>query len=63
MANNPTRDTSEPSETLDIASTASPAGKDLDDQDGGYGWIRVTCQLMITANTWGVNGVNSLVTY
>lgn len=26
--------------------------------DGGYGWICVLCQLLITANTWGINGVS-----
>jgi len=25
--------------------------------DGGYGWVCVICMLLITANTWGVNGV------
>jgi hypothetical protein len=28
-----------------------------DEHDGGYGWVCVVCQLMITASTWGVNGV------
>ncbi|KAL7817706.1 MFS general substrate transporter [Trichoderma gracile] len=27
-----------------------------DEHDGGYGWVCVVCQLMITASTWGVNG-------
>ncbi|UKZ80600.1 hypothetical protein TrVFT333_008362 [Trichoderma virens FT-333] len=27
-----------------------------DQHDGGYGWVCVVCQLMITASTWGVNG-------
>ncbi|KAK1245024.1 hypothetical protein MKX08_004653 [Trichoderma sp. CBMAI-0020] len=26
------------------------------EHDGGYGWVCVACQLMITASTWGVNG-------
>lgn len=30
----------------------------IDEQDGGYGWICVLCQLLITACTWGVNGVS-----
>lgn len=30
-----------------------------DEHDGGYGWVCVICQLMITASTWGVNGVSS----
>lgn len=30
-----------------------------DEHDGGYGWVCVVCQLMITASTWGVNGVSS----
>lgn len=29
-----------------------------DEQDGGYGWVCVICQLLITASTWGVNGVS-----
>lgn len=29
-----------------------------DEHDGGYGWVCVVCQLMITASTWGVNGVS-----
>ncbi len=29
-----------------------------DEQDGGYGWVCVVCQLLITASTWGVNGVS-----
>lgn len=29
-----------------------------DEHDGGYGWVCVACQLMITASTWGVNGVS-----
>ncbi|KAH7112307.1 major facilitator superfamily domain-containing protein [Dactylonectria estremocensis] len=28
----------------------------LDEHDGGYGWVCVVAQLLITANTWGVNG-------
>ncbi|KAK5994747.1 putative transporter MCH2 [Cladobotryum mycophilum] len=28
----------------------------IDDYDGGYGWICVISQLLITASTWGVNG-------
>ncbi len=28
------------------------------EQDGGYGWVCVICQLLITASTWGVNGVS-----
>lgn len=32
-----------------------------DEHDGGYGWVCVVCQLMITASTWGVNGVSSLL--
>lgn len=31
------------------------------EHDGGYGWVCVVCQLMITASTWGVNGVSLLV--
>lgn len=27
--------------------------------DGGYGWVNVACMLLLTANTWGVNGVGS----
>ncbi len=30
----------------------------IDEQDGGYGWVCVICQLLITASTWGVNGVS-----
>lgn len=29
-----------------------------EEHDGGYGWVCVVCQLMITASTWGVNGVS-----
>jgi hypothetical protein len=32
-----------------------------DEHDGGYGWVCVVCQLLITASTWGVNGVSSLL--
>lgn len=32
----------------------------IDDHDGGYGWVCVVAQLLITANTWGVNGVSCL---
>jgi hypothetical protein len=33
----------------------------IEEQDGGYGWVCVFAQLMITAHTWGVNGVNSTI--
>jgi hypothetical protein len=26
--------------------------------DGGYGWVNVVCMLLLTAHTWGVNGVS-----
>jgi hypothetical protein len=28
------------------------------DIDGGYGWVNVVCMLLLTAHTWGVNGVS-----
>lgn len=33
-------------------------GSSSHDQDGGYRWVCVVCQLLITACTWGVNGVS-----
>lgn len=30
-----------------------------DESDGGYGWICVVAMLLITAHTWGVNGVSA----
>ena len=39
-----------------------PTVRQTDDDkepDGGYGWVCVVCQLLITASTWGVNGVSS----
>jgi hypothetical protein len=29
-----------------------------EDIDGGYGWVNVVCMLLLTAHTWGVNGVS-----
>lgn len=26
--------------------------------DGGYGWINVICMQLLTAHTWGINGVS-----
>lgn len=31
---------------------------ETEEQDGGYGWVCVLAQLLITAHTWGVNGVS-----
>lgn len=28
-----------------------------DEADGGYGWVNVICMLLLTAHTWGINGV------
>lgn len=25
--------------------------------DGGYGWVNVASMLLLTAHTWGINGV------
>lgn len=25
--------------------------------DGGYGWVNVASMLLVTAHTWGINGV------
>lgn len=33
--------------------------KQTTEQDGGYGWVCVVAQLLITANTWGINGVSA----
>ena len=27
--------------------------------DGGYGWVCVVCMLLLTAHTWGLNGVSA----
>jgi hypothetical protein len=29
-----------------------------EDIDGGYGWVNFLCMLLLTAHTWGVNGVS-----
>ena len=29
-----------------------------EDIDGGYGWVNVACVLLLTAHTWGINGVS-----
>ncbi|KAF5007790.1 hypothetical protein FDECE_5914 [Fusarium decemcellulare] len=45
----------------DVAGDSNAEG-----HDGGYGWVVVVSQLLITANTWGVNGITlaaPLVTY
>jgi hypothetical protein len=26
--------------------------------DGGYGWVNVACMQLLTAHTWGINGVS-----
>lgn len=40
---------------LEHVPSATPTTDDA--PDGGYGWVCVVCMLIITANTWGVNGV------
>ena len=29
-----------------------------EDIDGGYGWVNIVCMLLLTAHTWGINGVS-----
>ena len=43
----------------DIPSTevADESATESDTPDGGYGWVNVVCLLLLTAHTWGVNGV------
>ncbi|KAL6867946.1 major facilitator superfamily domain-containing protein [Trichoderma novae-zelandiae] len=63
VVQNPTSD-DEATEYLETpASEGTLDGTDVqeqqlraDEHDGGYGWVCVVCQLMITASTWGVNG-------
>lgn len=40
-----------------LPAATSPSNGDDKEPDGGYGWVCVICQLLITACTWGVNGV------
>ncbi|KAL7937561.1 major facilitator superfamily domain-containing protein [Trichoderma chlorosporum] len=48
-------ETPTPQESLENAGVQEQQLR-ADEHDGGYGWVCVVCQLMITASTWGVNG-------
>ena len=52
----------EDGEALDIERASLPVENSKEvDQDGGYSWVCVICQLLITANTWGINGVSGSI--
>lgn len=42
----------------DRRTSGEKRASETDEQDRGYGWVCVLCQLLITASTWGVNGVS-----
>lgn len=44
-------------EQLEEQEKTKPTQRTEDEQDGGYGWLCVVAMLLITAHTWGVNGV------
>ncbi|CAH0054572.1 unnamed protein product [Clonostachys solani] len=51
-----TESNKEQDEELNVRPVQQQKEEDLNIPDGGYGWVVVVCQLLITATTWGVNG-------
>ncbi|KAL6910647.1 major facilitator superfamily domain-containing protein [Trichoderma evansii] len=54
-----TKDIENPVESPNTETSVEDANQQQlqeDEHGGGYGWVCVICQLMITASTWGVNG-------
>lgn len=54
-------DTSVNGDNLKMGPPIDPSPADQETPDGGYGWVCVVGMLLITAHTWGVNGVSLLL--